>query len=151
MSITIDIQEKPKELRERARLALHGVVEHLECGDYLVVGKSTSLVERKTTDNLVSSVVHKTAGGAMELYDQLERCLKTGHRVVLLVEGDIWPHPYDAKKCWVRKEKGVAKEREVPYMAIVGVLLKVQEMGVQVIWTDTFDTTLLVLQYLERR
>lgn len=160
MSVVIDQREKPDEYRERAQRVLKGSVDFLPEGDYLICkdGGTTHsrethmLVERKTTDNLVSSIVKKKANGRIELFDQLERCKLVADRVVLLVEGSLCHDPHSLKACWTQKEGKARRRRDVGYTAVQGALWHVQkELGVVVVWTESYDATLTMLEYLDRR
>ena len=157
--ITIDSRETPPEYRERAVSVLGGSIATLQAGDYLICKCSGvthsreghTLVERKTTDNLVSSLVRKKANGRLEVFDQLERCKVDAECVILLVEGQLRPDKDSLKSCWTQKEHKRERKRKVAYCAIQGALMHIQRDGVIVLWTQTYDETLVVLDYLNRR
>lgn len=118
-------------------------IRKLDCADY-AVGTAVG-IERKTVGNLVGSMTKRTADGSIELWNQLDRCLSTYSAAYLIVEGDLDP----------AKEPGECladgRVRKVPYLAVIATIARVQERGVQVVWTRDSTATALVLRWLRTR
>jgi len=90
-------------------------------------------------------MVKKMPSGETELFDQLGRCCRTYGRSILLVEGRLGAG---------RTPRGCiagGRSRGVPYLAVQATLLKVQEMGVDVLWTNDSGETAKVLKWLWER
>lgn len=146
--LTISSNERPKFLIDDLKASLgegNYEVGRLDCADYAL---GTDLgVERKRADNLVSSLVKKLdkEGRPTELDDQMRRCLTKYKRVVLLVEGHVLVQTSAPSDLIVD-----GRIRHVPYMAVQAKLLKLQEKGVRIIWTDGMTETIATLVWLSK-
>lgn len=82
-TIIVDDRE-PAEMVDRLRGVTNLMVEidSMETGDYVVPGKV--MIERKTIQDFANSIEDK------RMFLQIDRLTKSGHRPVLLIEGDIY-------------------------------------------------------------
>ena len=141
--LKIDTRERPKDLINIIKRVLGDdkvSIETLHAADYAV---STWVgIERKRTNNLVSSIVRDYTGGVKEIWGQLKKCMDMYGRVYLLVEGTL-EATADPKWCKVE-----GRMRQVPYVAVQASVDRAQDLGIHVMWTGDMQETALMLKWL---
>lgn len=121
-------EEKSGVIDELKKLGASIKLEHLEVGDY-VFGTEVC-VERKTCNDLVSSIIDK------RLFEQIHYMARIYGKPILVVEGDLnW----------------TIQHRKIGYPQIYGALAALVYMGVSILRTSSPRETAYAVYYLYRR
>ena len=123
--------------------------ELMEAGDFAFLDRDFNPVGVERCE--VHNLIQKIRSG--ELESQLIRCVDTYTSVILLPEG-VYDHVGGLLASYKHHNTGYFRTRIEPnfrYSELEAFLIRVSELGIELLWSPNFETTLLLLSTLYKQ